>query len=66
MELKMEISQKQIITQQMIQSMEILQMSTPELDNYLEKLSQENPVVELVETPVEHEPGIREKEISRR
>lgn len=61
MELKMDISQKQIITQQMIQSMEILQMSTLELDNYLEKLSQENPVVELVETPIEKEPGIQEK-----
>ena len=61
MELKMDLSQKQIITQQMIQSMEILQMSTLELDNYLEKLSQENPVVELMETPVEQDSGIREK-----
>ena len=61
MELKMDISQKQIITQQMIQSMEILQMSTLELDTFLEKLSQENPVVELVEAPAEPETRIQEK-----
>ena len=61
MELKMDLAQKQIITQQMIQSMEILQMSTQELDTYLEKLSQENPVVELLERPRDPEPRIQEK-----
>lgn len=61
MELKMDLAQKQIITQQMIQSMEILQMSTQELDTYLEKLSQENPVVELLERPHDPEPRIQEK-----
>ena len=33
----------------MIQSMEILQLSTLELDNYLEKLAMENPVIQLEE-----------------
>lgn len=47
MELKIEISQKQILSQRMIQSMEILQMSSVELEAYVENLSLENPVVEL-------------------
>lgn len=50
MELKMELSQKQILSQRMIQSMEILQMSTVELESYIENLSLENPVVELAES----------------
>ena len=61
MDLKMELSQKQIITQQMIQSMEILQMSALELDNYLEKLSQENPVIELEERSWDRDSAIHEK-----
>ena len=50
MELKMEISQKQILSQRMIQTMEILQMSSVELEAYVENLSLENPVVELEES----------------
>lgn len=50
MELKIDISQKQILSQHMIQSMEILQMSTAELENYIENLSLENPVVDLEQT----------------
>lgn len=50
MELKMEITQKQILSQHMIQSMEILQMSTAELESYIENLSLENPVVDLEQT----------------
>ncbi len=41
------LSQKQILSQHLIQSMEILQMSAVELEAYLENLSMENPVVEL-------------------
>ena len=41
------LSQKQILSQHLIQSMEILQMSAIELEAYLENLSMENPVVEL-------------------
>ena len=37
MELKMELSQKQILSQHMVQSMEILQMSAQELEGYIEK-----------------------------
>lgn len=43
MELKMELSQKQILSQHMVQSMEILQMSAQELEGYIEKLALENP-----------------------
>ncbi len=47
MELTIEINQHQNLNQQMIQSMEILQMSITELENYIENLSMENPVVDL-------------------
>ena len=47
MELKMDISQKQVLSQHMVQSMEILQMSAQELESYLENLALENPVIEL-------------------
>ncbi|MBQ7447926.1 MAG: hypothetical protein IJV59_08265, partial [Eubacterium sp.] len=45
----LELTQKQILSQHMIQSMEILQMSAVELEEFLENLSMENPVVELSE-----------------
>lgn len=45
----LELAQKQILSQHLIQSMEILQMSALELESYLENLSMENPVVELDE-----------------
>ena len=47
MELKMEINQKQILSQHMVQSMEILQMSAQELEAYIENLAVENPVIEF-------------------
>ena len=43
------LGQKQIISAQMIQTMEILRMSTVELEDYLKKLSLENPVIEISE-----------------
>lgn len=49
MELGLSLSQKQILSQQLIQSLQVLQMSAQELESYLERLSMENPVVELPE-----------------
>lgn len=46
---KLTQSQDLVLSQKMIQSMEILQMSTTELAEYLEKASQENPVIDLDE-----------------
>lgn len=46
MELSMEIKQVQRLSPQMIQSMEILQMGTQELQEYVEKALLENPVLE--------------------
>lgn len=46
MELSLELRQVQRLSPQMIQSMEILQMSTQELQAYVEKLLLENPVLE--------------------
>lgn len=54
---KLEMTQKQELklTPQMLQSMEILQMSTQELEAYLQELVQENPAAELSEP--EERPG---------
>lgn len=46
MELSMETKQVQRLSPQMIQSMEILQMGTQELQEYVEKTMLENPVLE--------------------
>ena len=48
-------SQQQTLSQQQIQSVELLQMSTLELEGYLRELAQENPVVELDEARPEGE-----------
>lgn len=47
MELKMEMSQSQVLSQRMIQSAEILQMSAAELENYIKEMALENPVMDI-------------------
>lgn len=49
MELKMEVAQTLGLSQRMIQSTEILQMSAQELDTYLKEIAVENPVVDIEE-----------------
>ena len=49
MELKMEVAQTLGLSQRMIQSTEILQMSAQELDTYLKELAVDNPVVDIEE-----------------
>lgn len=53
------LEQKQIqkLSPQMIQSMEILQMGTVELQEYVEELLLENPVLEREESPAQEESG---------
>lgn len=53
----MELLQNQVqrLSQQQLQSVELLQMSTLELEAYLRELAQENPVVELEEGRMEPE-----------
>ena len=65
MELKMDISQKQVLSQHMVQSMEILQMSAQELESYIENLALENPVIEL---PDSHssQPDTRQEDLQRK
>lgn len=53
MKLDLELSQSQILSPQLIQSLEVLQMNAQELAEYLEQLTLENPVVELL--PVKEE-----------
>lgn len=45
--LGLDLTQKQVLSQQMVQSMEILQMSVQELESYIENLAIENPVIDL-------------------
>ncbi len=47
MDLKISLEQKQVLSQRMIQSVEILQMNVQELDQFLKELTLENPLVEL-------------------
>ena len=47
--LNLELNQKQIITQKMIQSANILQMNAQELSDYVKELALENPVVDFAE-----------------
>lgn len=49
MELKLSTEQKQVLSQKMIQSSEILQMAAARLSEYLNEQSLENPVMELTE-----------------
>lgn len=63
MELKMEISQNTVLSQKMIQSAEILQMSSQELENYLKELAVENPVIDIEEDYMLTD---REKDIERK
>lgn len=55
----MELLQKQTqqLDQRQIQRLEVLQMSALELWDYLQELSQENPVVDLIETEISAETG---------
>lgn len=52
---RLELNQKQILSQNLIQMMEVLQMSVQELEAYLQELSLENPVIELEDRPAEAE-----------
>ena len=49
MDIQLEQTQNQVLSQKMIQSVKILQMSAGELTDYVKELSMENPVVELEE-----------------
>ena len=62
MELHLEQSQKQILSQQMIQSVQILQMTTQELTEYMKQEVLDNPVLELERT----EPEDRGEELLRK
>ena len=49
MELSMNLKQTQTLSPQMMQSMEILQMGSQELLEFIEETTQENPVLEMDE-----------------
>lgn len=53
MDIQLELSQSQILSPKLIQSLEILQMSSQEMIEYIKDMSMENPVVDLEEVPVE-------------
>lgn len=59
-------SQVQRLSQQQLQSVELLQMSSLELDAYLRDLAQENPMVELEEPAAPPPENSRDDELLRR
>ena len=55
MDLKLQVKQTQTLSQRMIQSAEILQMTSQELNTYIKELALENPVIDIVEPPTAQE-----------
>ena len=55
MDLKLQVIQTQTLSQRMIQSAEILQMTSQELNTYINELALENPVIDIVEPPTAEE-----------
>lgn len=51
MDLKLQVKQTQTLSQRMIQSAEILQMTSQELNTYINELALENPVIDIIEPP---------------
>lgn len=49
MDIRLSVAQNQILSQKMIQSMEILQMNCQELNAYIKEIALENPVVDIEE-----------------
>lgn len=66
MELKQELKLKQTLSQNMILSARILQMGQIELQEYLEDLAMENPVVDLEEVQQEKDKGNEDDELLHR
>ncbi|MCF0230376.1 MAG: RNA polymerase sigma-54 factor, partial [Parasporobacterium sp.] len=56
MDQELELKQKQTITSAIIQSMEILQMGSAELESYIDNLAYENPFVEISDCRSSDEP----------
>ena len=63
MALSMEQSQKQVLSQKMIQSVTMLQMSAQELSDYIKEESLSNPVVDLEYPVFENEAQERIKKL---
>ena len=63
MNLELSLKQTLKLSPQMLQSMEILQMSTLELGDFIQELVQENPAAEVAEPP---DPGDESEELWRR
>ena len=62
MKIEQTLKQRGIMSPQMIQSMELLRMNTAELEEYLQQLAMENPVMELEPPKRETAEGRREAE----
>lgn len=56
MDLKLQMKQTQTLSQRMIQSAEILQMTSQELNTYINDLALENPVIDIAEPASDQRP----------
>lgn len=63
MALGLQQSQKQTLSQRMLQSVGILQMTAQELNEYANELMQENPVIDLVEPETAEQKSIDEEHV---
>lgn len=63
MGIQLEQSQKQMMPQKMLQSVEILQMNAQELAEYIRELSLENPVVDIEEAAAEDKGKERDRKL---
>ncbi|MCC8027829.1 MAG: RNA polymerase factor sigma-54 [Clostridium sp.] len=54
MDLKLQMKQTQALSQRMIQSANILQMTSQELNEYITELALENPVIDIAESDADH------------
>lgn len=61
MDIKLQVKQTQALSQRMIQSAEILQMTSQELNTYINDLALENPVIDIVD-PTELPGGTKQRE----
>lgn len=66
MDLKMEVAQTLGLSQRMIQSTEILQMSSQELETYLKEVAVENPVVDIEEKYEKSDKSERDEELQKK
>ncbi|MDO4313247.1 MAG: RNA polymerase factor sigma-54 [Eubacteriales bacterium] len=61
LEMKNALQQKQVLSQKMIQSVQILEMGADEIDNFLKDMAEKNPLVDLEDAPTEERKDLKSR-----